>query len=120
MKKEILKSTRRERRHLHVRKKVAGTAARPRLVVSRSIRNISVQIVNDDDGHTLLAFSSVEKGGGDGTGGNVKGAAKVGAKIAELAAGAGIKEVCFDRGGYRYHGRIKALAEAARKGGLKF
>ncbi len=117
-----LREKMRKRRHRRVRKKVRGTAARPRMVVSRSLRHISVQIVDDDRGCTLVTASSCcgelnAKGGG---GGNVKAAGAVGKLIAGKALKASVESVVFDRGGYLYHGRVKALAEAAREGGLKF
>ncbi|WP_349269742.1 50S ribosomal protein L18 [Mycolicibacterium parafortuitum] len=112
--------TSRLRRHARLRKKVAGTADRPRLVVNRSSRHIHVQLVNDLDGVTVAAASSIE-GDVRATDGDKKAAsAKVGQLIAERAKAAGIEEVVFDRGGYTYGGRIAALADAAREGGLKF
>ena len=112
----------RKRRHRRVRKKVAGTQDRPRLNVFRSIDHIYAQLIDDFSGKTLAHASSVDKElkGGDITGGNKKSAEAVGELIAKRAADKGIKDVIFDRGGYMYHGRVKALAEAARKGGLKF
>ena len=107
------------KRHNRVRGKISGTAERPRLCVFRSESNIYAQIIDDVAGNTLVAASSVEKGF-EGNGGNVEAAKKIGAAIAERALQKGIEEVVFDRGGYIYHGRIKALAEGAREGGLKF
>ena len=107
------------KRHNRVRGKISGTAERPRLCVFRSENNIYAQIIDDVAGNTLVAASSVEKGF-EGNGGNVEAAKKIGAAIAERALQKGIEEVVFDRGGYIYHGRIKALAEGAREGGLKF
>ena len=107
----------RQKRHLRVRKNVAGTAERPRLNVFRSLKHIYAQVIDDDKGITLAAASSVEKDF-DGKGGNI--AAAVGAAIAKKALEKGISEVVFDRGGYIYHGRVAALAQAAREGGLKF
>ena len=107
------------KRHNRVRGKISGTAERPRLCVFRSENNIYAQIIDDVAGNTLVSASSVEKGF-EGSGGNVEAAKKVGAKVAERALQKGIEEVVFDRGGYIYHGRIKALAEGAREGGLKF
>ena len=107
------------KRHQRVRGKISGTAERPRLSVFRSENNIYAQIIDDVAGRTLVSASSVEKGF-EGSGGNVEAAKKVGAKVAERALQKGIEEVVFDRGGYIYHGRVQALAEGAREGGLKF
>ncbi len=107
------------KRHQRVRGKISGTAERPRLSVFRSENNIYAQIIDDVAGNTLVSASSVEKGF-EGSGGNVEAAKKVGAKVAERALQKGIEEVVFDRGGYIYHGRVQALAEGAREGGLKF
>ena len=107
------------RRHERVRKNISGTAERPRLNVFRSAKHIYAQIIDDAKGVTLVAASSMDKDF-DGYGGNVEGAKKVGEKIAEKASAAGIKAVVFDRGGYVYHGRVAALAEGAREGGLEF
>lgn len=109
----------RKKRHLRVRNHIHGTAARPRLCVFRSLNHIYAQIIDDDKGVTLTAASSLDKEF-KGNGGNIAGAKEVGAAIAKKAVAAGISEVIFDRGGYIYHGRVKALAEAAREGGLKF
>ena len=109
----------RMKRHSRVRSKISGTPERPRLSVFRSENNIYAQIIDDVAGNTLCSASTVEKGF-DGTGGNCEAAAKVGKTIAERALAKGIEEVVFDRGGYIYHGRVQALAEAAREGGLKF
>ena len=107
------------KRHNRVRGKISGTAERPRLCVFRSENHIYAQIIDDVAGNTLVSASSVEKGF-EGKGGNVDAAKKIGAVIAERALQKGIEEVVFDRGGYIYHGRVKALAEGAREGGLKF
>ena len=107
------------KRHNRVRGKISGTAERPRLSVFRSESNIYAQIIDDVAGNTLVAASSVEKAF-EGNGGNIEAAKKVGAMIAERALQKGIEEVVFDRGGYVYHGRVAALAEGAREGGLKF
>ncbi len=107
------------RRHKRVRKNISGTAERPRLDVFRSLNHIYAQIIDDTKGVTLAAASSLEKGF-EGSGGNVEGAKKVGEMIAKKALEKGIKEVVFDRGGYIYHGRVAALAEGAREGGLQF
>ena len=106
-------------RHQRVRGKISGTPERPRLCVFRSENHIYAQIIDDVAGNTLVAASSVEKGF-EGNGGNCEAAKKIGAAIAERALQKGIEEVVFDRGGYIYHGRVKALAEGAREGGLKF
>jgi len=108
-----------QKRHLRIRSHIHGTAERPRLNVFRSLAHIYVQIIDDDKQVTLTAASSMDKDF-KGNGGNIEGAKLVGASIAKKALAAGITEVVFDRGGYIYHGRIKALAEAAREGGLKF
>ena len=109
------------RRHRRVRKQVAGTAERPRLAVHRSLRHISAQIVDDQRGHTLAAASTVETSlRGAGRGPSVAAAEAVGRAIAERDREHGIQSVVFDRGGYLFHGRVRALAEAARTSGLKF
>ena len=106
---------------MRIRKKILGTAERPRLNVYRSLNNIYVQIVDDLHGTTLVSAHSAEsKQGERRTGGNVASAKAVGKAIAERAKVKGISQVVFDRGGYLYHGRVKALAEAAREAGLKF
>lgn len=112
------KNVARLRRHRRVRGKISGTAERPRLDVFRSSKHIYAQIIDDSTGTTLCAASTLDKGF-DGDGGNVEAAAKVGKAIAERALEKGIKLVVFDRGGFVYHGRVKALAEGAREGGLK-
>ena len=108
------------RRHARLRKKVAGTADRPRLVVNRSARHIHVQLVDDLQGVTLAAASSIEADVRATEGDKKAASSRVGQLIAERAKAAGIEEVVFDRGGYTYSGRIAALADAAREGGLKF
>ena len=113
------KNQTRQKRHLRVRNRVAGTAQRPRLNVFRSLAHIYAQVIDDEKGMTLAAASSMDKGF-EGNGGNIAAAKAVGAAIAKKALEKGISEVVFDRGGYIYHGRVKALAEAAREGGLKF
>jgi large subunit ribosomal protein L18 len=115
-----LRRTSRARRHLRVRKKVAGTTARPRLVVFRSTRHISVQVVDDTAARTLVSASTLDEGVRGGEGDKKARAAAVGRLIAERAKAAGIDKVVFDRAGYRYHGRVAALADAAREGGLEF
>lgn len=107
------------KRHSRVRSKISGTAERPRLSVFRSESNIYAQIIDDAAGVTLASASTVEKTF-EGNGSNCEAAKKIGAVIAERALQKGIEEVVFDRGGYIYHGRVKALAEGAREGGLKF
>ena len=115
-----LRRTSRTRRHLRVRKKVWGSTARPRLVVFRSTRHIYVQVVDDGAARTIVSASTLDEGV-RGTDGDKKAlAAAVGKLLAERAKAAGIDKVVFDRGGYRYHGRIAALADAAREGGLDF
>ena len=113
------KNKARAKRHYRVRKNISGTAQRPRLNVFRSLNHIYAQVIDDVNGVTLVAASSVEKGF-EGNGSNVEGAKAVGKAVAEKAIAAGIKEVVFDRGGYLYHGRVAALAEGAREGGLEF
>lgn len=109
----------RRRRHFRVRKKVRGTAERPRIAVYRSNRHIQAQIIDDDASRTLVAASTLESDLRDGSGG-IGGAKKVGQLLAERAKGQGVTRVVFDRGGYLYHGRVAALAEAAREAGLEF
>jgi len=113
------KNKTRQKRHLRVRNRVAGTAERPRLNVFRSLAHIYAQVIDDEKGMTLAAASSLDKDF-QGKGGNIAAAKAVGAAIAKKALEKGITEVVFDRGGYIYHGRVAALAEAAREGGLKF
>lgn len=112
----------RQRRHVRVRKNVYGTATKPRLNVYKSLSHIYAQIIDDTTGKTLIAASTTEKAVNAGLkhGGNVDAAKKVGASIAERALGKNIKQVVFDRGGYQYHGCVKALADAAREKGLNF
>jgi large subunit ribosomal protein L18 len=104
--------------HTRIRRKVRGSGSRPRLAVFRSLKHIYAQVIDDAQGRTLVAASSVEKGGPNG--GNVAGAKQIGQLIAKRAKEQGIKQVVFDRGGFLYHGRIKALADAAREAGLEF
>ena len=113
------KNTARLKRHARVRKKISGTAARPRLNVFRSTKHIYAQLIDDVAGVTLACASSMEKGF-EGFGGNKEAAKKVGMAIARKAQEKGISEIVFDRSGYIYHGRVKELAEGAREGGLKF
>ena len=105
-------------RHIRLRKKLSGTTERPRLAVHRSLKHISAQIIDDTTGNTLVAASSVEKGV-EATG-NAAGAKKVGALLAERAKAKGISTVVFDRGGFKYHGRVASLADGAREAGLEF
>ena len=115
----LTKSERRQRIQYRIRKIVSGTAAKPRLSVFRSNKEIYAQLIDDVNGKTLLAASSREKGAStEGT--NIEIAAAVGKMIAEKALKAGIENVTFDRGGYLYHGRVQSLAEGARAAGLKF
>ncbi len=122
MKAQKLKAVRRRRRKTRVRKVVFGDAACPRLTVSRSLRHIAAQIIDDDHGVTLCQAGSYNKElrGSLTYGGNIAAAKVIGAVLAERAKTRGIAAVRFDRNGYRYHGRVKALADAAREGGLKF
>ena len=106
------------KRHMRVRAKISGTPERPRLSVFRSAKHIYAQIIDDEQGVTLVSASTMDKDF-NGNGGNVEAAAEVGKKIAAKALEKGITEVVFDRGGYVYHGRVKALADGAREGGLK-
>lgn len=117
-----LRQIKREKRQLRIRRTLNGTAERPRLSVFRSNKNLSVQLINDQEGKTLFGISTVSKSLKEKIkyGGNVKAAEILGSVIAEEAKRLGIEKVVFDRGGYQYHGRVKALAEAARKGGLVF
>jgi large subunit ribosomal protein L18 len=115
-----LRITRRENRKGRVKGAVRGSTERPRLSVFRSGKHIYAQVIDDTTGKTLAAVSSVAKGTTLKHGGNVAAAKAIGAAIADKAKSAGITQVAFDRNGYRYHGRVKALADAAREGGLKF
>jgi len=121
MDKSKLKVVRRSRRRRGQRKRIGGTPERPRLSVYRSLNHMYAQIIDDLSGTTIASASTRDKqvGGGSGTG-NAKSAEAVGAVIAEKARAAGVTRVVFDRGGFRYHGRVRALADAARKGGLEF
>ena len=109
----------RQRRHSRVRKKVHGSPERPRLAVFRSNRNISAQVIDDVNGRTLAAASTLEAGLRKAGAGTKEGAAAVGKLVAERAKDAGVERVTFDRGGYRYHGRVAAVADAAREAGLE-
>src|ERR1035438_916029 len=103
--------------HKRIRSRVSGTGERPRLAVFRSVKHIYAQVIDDTKGHTMVAASSSEKDSKNG--GNVAGAKEIGKLVAERAKDKGIKAVVFDRGGYQYHGRVKALAEAAREAGVE-
>ena len=118
---KIDKNAVRQKRHQRIRNKISGTASRPRMAVYRSLSNIYVQIIDDSIGHTLAAASTMDKDLAASLEGKTKTeAAKiVGEKAAKLALAKGIQEAVFDRGGYIYHGRVKAVAEAAREAGLK-
>ncbi len=122
MEKTAYRETARRQRHRRVRKRVVGTSQRPRLNVFRSLKHIYAQVIDDTRGHTLAAASTLDPELRD----KVKGLTKaeqaklVGGLLAERALEHGVKEVAFDRGGYKYHGRVKSLAEAAREGGLEF
>ena len=106
----------RQRIHARIRAKLSGTGARPRLSVYRTLGNIYAQVIDDQSGTTLVSASTIKLK----TGGNVAAAKEIGKEVAEKAVEKGIKKVVFDRGGYLYHGRIKALADAAREAGLEF
>ena len=115
----INRSEIRLRIHKRIRNRVAGTPERPRLAVFRSVNHIYAQIIDDQQGHTIVAAASTEKDL-KGKGGNVDGAKLIGKAVAERAKTKGVTKVVFDRGGYQYHGRVKALADAAREAGLEF
>ena len=116
----IFRTQRRARRRRGIRKKIFGGPSRPRLCVFRSNLHIYAQVIDDLTGRTLAAASTTDKERRSGSGGNVSAATTVGTALAERAKAAGVETVVFDRSGYRFHGRVKALAEAAREGGLKF
>lgn len=120
--KKVSRSVIRKRKHARVRKKISGTAVKPRLCVFRSSRHIYAQVIDDMSGNTLAAASTLdaEIKADIPDGGNVAAASKVGALVAKRALEKNIEDVVFDRGGYIYHGRVAALAEAAREAGLKF
>lgn len=109
----------RKRIHTRIRSRVAGTPARPRLAVFRSVNHIYAQVIDDAEGRTLASAASTEKDL-KGKGGNIEGAKLIGKTVAERAKAKGINKIVFDRGGYLYHGRVKALADAAREAGLEF
>lgn len=118
------RQSQRLRRHLRIRKKISGTSERPRLVVFRSLKNIEGQLVDDESGKTLVGLSTLAKElrefSPEGSNRRQEHAHAAGKALAERALEQGIKSVVFDRGGYRYHGRVKAFAEGAREGGLEF
>ncbi|MFH1778763.1 MAG: 50S ribosomal protein L18 [Candidatus Omnitrophota bacterium] len=118
----VIKELGRLKRHQRIRRKIEGTKERPRLSVHRSLKNIFVQLIDDIEGKTLYSISTLDKRFKEKFkgGGNVKAAEILGEMFAREAQGKGIRQVVFDRGGYLYHGRLKALAEAARKAGLEF
>jgi large subunit ribosomal protein L18 len=117
---KLSRDVHRQRIHKRLRRKLTGTAERPRLAVFRSINHIYAQVIDDRAGRTLVAASSLEKQSKISGGGNLNGAKAIGKLVAERAIANGIKQVVFDRGGYLYHGRVKAVAEAAREAGLEF
>jgi large subunit ribosomal protein L18 len=118
----VNKESGRKRRHNRIRRRISGTKDKPRMSVHRSINNICVQLIDDIEGVTLCAISTMDKSCKEKqkAGGNVKAAVLLGEMIAKAAQSKGIKKVVFDRSGYLYHGRIKALADSARKAGLEF
>jgi len=116
---KIEKNEIRQRIHKRIRRKLRGTAERPRLAIFRSVAHIYAQVIDDNKGQTLVSASSIEKSAKT-NGGNVAAAKAIGKAIAERARDKGIKAVVFDRGGYLYHGRVQALADAAREAGLEF
>ena len=120
MKAYKVKARRSRARAFNTRNRIRSAGTRPRLSVSRSSKHITAQIINDEQQVTLCYATTVGKAGASTKGGNVEGAKAVGKKIAELAQAKGIKQVAFDRGPFRYHGRVKALADAAREAGLEF
>ncbi len=117
---KLTKEEARARRHMRIRRKVIGTAERPRLNIFRSSRHIYAQVVDDTQGRTLLSASSLDPELDLKVGGNVEAAKAVGALLGKRALAGGVTKVVFDRGGYLYHGRVKALADAAREAGLEF
>ncbi|HOY09769.1 MAG TPA: 50S ribosomal protein L18 [Candidatus Omnitrophota bacterium] len=119
---EIVKESKRLARHIRIRKRVVGTSARPRLCIHRSLKNFAAQIIDDSSGKVLFGLSTKNQTIKQKikSGGNIQAAAALGEVFASELVAKGLKEVCFDRGGYVYHGRVKAFAEAARKSGLEF
>jgi len=120
MDRNSIKALRRSRRRIGIRKRIVGTAAKPRLAIYKSLNHMYAQIINDLDGVTIAAAASNAKELSLDKTGNSSAAAKVGELLAKRAESKGVKEVVFDRGGFKFHGRVKALADAARKAGLKF
>lgn len=120
MRKLIDRDARRRRIHVRIRKRLAGSGERPRLAVFRSLNHIYAQIIDDRAGTTIVAAASTQEGAGVKSGGNIAAAKTIGKLIAERALEKGVKSVVFDRGGFLFHGRIKALADAAREAGLEF
>lgn len=118
----VNKELHRKRRHNRIRRRIIGTKDKPRMSVHRSINNLAVQLIDDIEGVTICAVSTMDKSFREKvkTGGNVKAAETLGEMVAKAAQSKGIKKAVFDRGGYLYHGRIKALADSARKAGLEF
>ena len=114
MVKKLDRNKLRQKKHRSIRRKIVGTAERPRLAVQRSLQNIFVQVIDDTTGNTLVSASTIEKGS------NIEAAKQIGERIAKKALDKGITAVVFDRGGYVYTGRVKAVADAAREAGLKF
>lgn len=114
------KQVRRDRRRVQIRRRVTGTPTKPRLSVYRSLKHIYAQLIDDVSGTTVASASTRDKGVSAGSPGSSSAAAEVGKMLAERARAKGVETACFDRGGFRFHGRIKALADAAREGGLKF
>ena len=120
MNRRVAKIKRRTRRRHGVRKNIFGVPTRPRMTITRTGKNVYVQIIDDTAGTTIASASTIEKGSRQTQGSNCAAAAQIGTRIAEKAKAAGVDDVVFDRNGYRFHGRVKALADAAREGGLKF
>ncbi|MEO1583626.1 MAG: 50S ribosomal protein L18 [Planctomycetota bacterium] len=120
MNRNKLKDRRQWRRRKGIRKTVSGTAAKPRLAVYRSLNHMYAQVIDDMEGVTIASASTRDKGVGLSNSGNAEAAKAVGKALAEKAASKGVTEVVFDRGGFRFHGRVKSLADGAREGGLKF
>ncbi len=118
--KQTTSKQRHRKRHLRMRARISGTSEHPRLNVFRSLNHIYAQVIDDTVGHTLAAASSLEREVREAGGKKTEKAARVGRLVAQRALARGIRKVAFDRGGYRYHGRVKALAEAARQAGLEF
>ena len=117
---QVSRNDLRKRIHLRIRKRLRGTPERPRLSIYRSLKHIYAQVIDDRTGRTVASASTAEKDTSLKAGGNLAGAKEVGKLVAQRAKEAGVTKVVYDRGGYLYHGRIKALAEAAREGGLEF